>query len=43
MITTTGNNFGAGAIQINDFQSADLIVLNAKFNIDTTTEEFAGT
>ena len=41
MITTTGNNFGAGAIQINDFQSADLIVLNAKFNIDTTTEEFA--
>lgn len=40
MITSTGNNFGAGPIQIQDYQSAELIVLNTRFNIDTTTAEY---
>lgn len=40
MITSKGNNFGAPAIQICDFQSDDFIVLNARFDVDTTTEEY---
>lgn len=40
MITTTGNNFGASSIQIQDFQAQDYIILNAKFDVDTTTDEY---
>ncbi len=40
MITTVGNNFGAQAIHINDFQSEDFIVLNARFDVDTTLPEY---
>lgn len=40
MIISTGNNFGAPAIQINDFQTEDFIVLNAIFEVDTTSAEY---
>lgn len=40
MITSTGNNFGCSAIEIKDYQSEKLIVLNAKFDIDTTSEAY---
>lgn len=40
MITSTGNNFGGSAIEIKDYQSEKLIVLNAKFDIDTTSEAY---
>ncbi|MBQ8645543.1 MAG: hypothetical protein IJ476_04135 [Bacteroidales bacterium] len=41
MITSIGNNFGAGPIQINDFQSEGFIVLNARFDVDTTAPQYS--
>ena len=37
---STGNNFGCGAIDIKDYQSEKLMVLNCKFTIDTTCEAY---
>lgn len=40
-IISTGNNFGyAGQIGFNAFLSENLIVLNGRFSVDTTTEEY---
>ena len=32
MITTIGNNFGAGQFEIKDFQNEKIVVLNGKFS-----------
>lgn len=40
MITATGNNFGAGEIIINDFQSDNLIVLNGVIDFDPKNGAF---
>lgn len=40
-IISSGNNFGhAGQIGFNAFLSENLIVLNGRFSVDTTTEEY---
>lgn len=28
MITATGNNFGAGTIQLKDYQNSNMVILN---------------
>lgn len=40
MITSIANNFGCGPIQMKDFQSDNMIILNAKFTIDPTHEAY---
>lgn len=40
MIQSTGNNFGAGAIQFKDYQSEHEIVLNGCFEYDDTSEAY---
>ena len=41
-ISSNTNNFGhADAIQFNAFLSADMVILNGKFTVDTTTAEYA--
>ena len=40
MFTSTGNNFGAGAIQFKDYQANNYVVLNARFNYDPTSEAY---
>lgn len=40
MITATGNNFGAGAITLKDFQSEKVLVLNGKFSFNNKSEDF---
>lgn len=40
MITSTGNNFGHGPIEIKDYQDDRLVVLNAKFTIDPKSEAY---
>jgi len=40
MITATGNNFGAGVIQLKDYQSQDIIVLNGAITYDPTNAEY---
>ena len=40
MITSTGNNFGAGSITLKDFQSEKVLVLNGKFSFSNKSEAF---
>ena len=40
MITSTGNNFGAGSITLKDFQSEKVLVLNGKFTFNNKSEAF---
>ena len=40
MITTTGNNFGAGQFKIKDFQNEKIVVLNGKFSFNNKSEAF---
>ena len=40
MITSTGNNFGAGSITLKDFQSEKVLVLNGKFSFNNKSEAF---
>ena len=41
-ISSNTNNFGhADVIQFNAFLSSDMVILNGKFTVDTTTAEYA--
>ena len=40
MIIATGNNFGCGAIEIKDYQSEKVVVLNAKITFDPRNEAY---
>ena len=40
MITATGNNFGAYAIQLKDYQSDKMVVLNGRFELNPESEEY---
>ena len=40
MITTIGNNFGAGQFEIKDFQSEKIVVLNGRFTFNNKSEAF---
>ena len=40
MITATGNNFGAYAIQLKDYQSEKMVVLNGRFELNPESEEY---
>ena len=40
MITSIGNNFGCNAIEMKDYQSEKVVVLNAKFTIDPKNEAY---
>lgn len=40
MITCTNNNFGCGPIVFQDYQSDRFCVLNGKFEVDTTPEDY---
>ena len=40
MIIATGNNFGCGAIEIKDYQSEKVVVLNAKITFDPKNEAY---
>lgn len=39
-IISTGNNFGAGAVELNTFQNEKLVVLNSKFTFSNKTEAY---
>ena len=40
MITTIGNNFGAGQFELKDFQSEKIVVLNGRFTFNNKSEAF---
>ena len=40
MITSIGNNFGCNAIEMKDYQSEKVVVLNTKFTIDPKNEAY---
>lgn len=40
MITATGNNFGAYTIQLKDYQSDKIIILNGRVVLDPTNEDY---
>lgn len=40
MITATGNNFGAYTIQLKDYQSEKMVVLNGRFELNPENEEY---
>ena len=40
MITATGNNFGAYTIQLKDYQSDKMVVLNGRFELNPESEEY---
>ena len=40
MITATGNNFGAGTIQLKDFQSDKMIILNGRVPLDPSQADY---
>ena len=40
MITSIANNFGCGPIQMKEFQSDNMIILNAKFTFDPSNEDY---
>lgn len=40
MITTTGNNFGAYTIQLKDYQSDKMVILNGRVVLDPTNEDY---
>lgn len=40
MITATGNNFGAYTIQLKDYQSDKMVVLNGRFVLNPESEEY---
>ena len=40
MIIATGNNFGAYIIQLKDYQSDKMVVLNGRLELDPTSEEY---
>lgn len=40
MITSTGNNFGAGEIRFKDHQTATMVILNGKFTADASCEAY---
>ena len=39
-IISTGNNFGAGAVELNTFQNEKLVVLNSKFTFSNKAEAY---
>lgn len=39
-IISTGNNFGAGAVELNTFQNEKLVVLNSKFTFNNKSEAY---
>ena len=39
-IISTGNNFGAGAVELNTFQNEKLVVLNSKFTFSNKSEAY---
>ena len=39
-IISTGNNFGAGAVELNTFQNEKLVVLNSKFTFNNKAEAY---
>lgn len=40
MITATGNNFGAYTIQLKDYQSDKMVILNGRVVLDPTNEDY---
>lgn len=40
MIIPTGNNFGCDAIEIKDYQSEKVVVLNSKVTFDPKNEAY---
>lgn len=40
MITATGNNFGAGAITLKAYATADIVVLNGSVDVDASSQAF---
>lgn len=40
MITATGNNFGAGTIQLKDYQSDKMIIINGRVPLDPSQEDY---
>ena len=40
MITATGNNFGAYTIQLKDYQSDKMVVLNGRFELNPESEDY---
>lgn len=40
MITATGNNFGAYTIQLKDYQSEKMVVLNGRFELNPESEDY---
>ncbi len=40
MITATGNNFGAGTIQLKDYQSDKMIILNGRVPLDPSQADY---
>lgn len=40
MITATGNNFGAGTIQLKDYQNSNMVILNGRIALDPTDEAY---
>ena len=40
MITATGNNFGAGTIQLKDYQNSNMVILNGRIALDPTNEAY---
>ena len=40
MITATGNNFGAGTIQLMDYQNSNMVILNGRIALDPTNEAY---
>ena len=40
MIIATGNNFGAGEIRFKDYQNESMVILQGKFVVDASTEDF---
>ena len=40
MIIATGNNFGAGTIQLKDYQNSNMVILNGRIALDPTNEAY---
>lgn len=40
MLTATGNNFGDSIIQLKDYQSDKMVILNGRFQLPTENEEY---
>ncbi len=44
MLTITATNFGVAPedIQIKEYHTSDMLILDGEFEVDTTAEEYAG-